>query len=158
MKTGVASLVIIVVCASFGFDQAQAGTEEEVTQTIIESFAHLNEQGTVMPDSYSKHGALEFWSSGGLLIEVTNRRADVFEAFSLQPKHLRVITLVEDEAAVALYYSEGSMKPKGYPAVSHYLTRVTQAFVKEDGQWKIRSSHWSPVGGGSGTSHASVVE
>ncbi len=53
--------------------------------------------------------------------------------------------------SVAVYYSEGSMKPKGSPAVNHYLTRATQVFVKEEGQWKIRSSHWSPVAGGSGT-------
>jgi hypothetical protein len=39
-------------------------------------------------------------------------------------------------------------------AVSHYLTRVTQVLVKEAGKWKIRSSHWSAITGGSGTSQA----
>jgi ketosteroid isomerase-like protein len=48
------------------------------------------------------------------------------------------------------------MKPKGAPAVNHYLTRVTQVFVKEDGKWKIRASHWSPISGGSGTTQTSL--
>jgi len=76
--------------------------------------------------------------------------------FNLQPKHIKVITLVEGQAAVAVFYSEGSMKPKGSAAVNHYLTRATQVFVKEEGQWKIRSSHWSPVAGGSGTTQAAL--
>ena len=39
----------------------------------------------------------------------------------------------------------GTAKPKGAPAVSHYMTRGTQVFVKEDGEWKVRSSHYSPI-------------
>jgi hypothetical protein len=39
--------------------------------------------------------------------------------------------------------------------VGHYLTRVTQVFVKEDGMWKVRSSHWSAVTGGAGTTQTS---
>ena len=74
----------------------------------------------------------------------------------MKPKHIEVIVLVPGKAAVAMYYSEGSMKPKGAAAVSHYMTRVTQAFVKEDNKWKVRASHWSPIQGGSGTSQTSV--
>ena len=58
---------------------------------------------------------------------------DEFESFSIEPKHIQVLTLVEGQAAVAHYYTEGAMKPKGSPAVSHYLVRVTQAYVKEGG-------------------------
>ena len=70
--------------------------------------------------------------------------------------HVLVVILVPKKAAVAMYYSEGSMKPKNAPAVSHYLTRVTQVYVKEGGTWKIRASHWSPVSGGSGTSQTAL--
>jgi hypothetical protein len=35
--------------------------------------------------------------------------------------------------------------------VTDYLTRVTQILVMEDGRWKVRSSHFSPLMGGSGT-------
>jgi hypothetical protein len=43
-----------------------------------------------------------------------------------------------------------------YPAVSHYMTRVSEVYVKEDGEWKLRSAHWSPVTGGSGTSQSAL--
>ena len=61
-----------------------------------------------------------------------------------------------DDVATALYYSEGSFKPQGYPAVTNYLTRVTTTFVKEDGRWKISVSHYSPITGGSGTSQTAL--
>ncbi len=50
------------------------------------------------------------------------------------------------------------MTPKGFPAVSHYLTRVMELWVKEDGKWKRRAAHWSAVTGGSGTSQSAVAE
>ena len=43
------------------------------------------------------------------------------------------------------------MKPKGSGLVPHYLTRVSQTYVKEDGSWVIRTGHYSPITGGSGT-------
>ena len=85
-------------------------------------------------------------------------RPGEFESFNIDVKHIHVTTLVPGKAAVAHYYSEGSMQPKGSPAVSHYLTRATQVFVKEDGKWKVRASHWSPVAGGAGTSQTALEE
>jgi hypothetical protein len=81
-----------------------------------------------------------------------------FEFFNLHPKHITVITLVPDQAAVAVFYAEGSLQPKGAPPVGRYLTRVTQVFVKEGGEWRIRSSHWSPLTGGAGTNQMSVEQ
>ena len=40
----------------------------------------------------------------------------------------------------------------------HYLTRVMAVFVKEDGAWKIRAAHWSPLTGGKGTSQTAIDE
>ena len=137
----------------------ESETVKEVRQTILDAndYSMKNQKG--MPDTYSKDGALEFWSSGGLLNWVRGDfEPEAFDSFSIKPKHIEVISLVEGQAAVAHYYSEGSLKPKGSPAVNHYLTRVTQVFVKEDGKWKVRSSHWSPVAGGSGTSQTSLDE
>ncbi|MDC1119267.1 nuclear transport factor 2 family protein [Gammaproteobacteria bacterium] len=71
-------------------------------------------------------------------------------------KHIEVIVLVEDQAAVAHYYQEAIMKPTGLPAVPNYRTRVTQVFVKEDGAWKIRAAHWSPLMSGAGTSQTVI--
>lgn len=136
---------------------ADEHVEDEIRQLLLEDNAFTLKNLKGQGDSYSKHGALEFWSSGGLLQEVDDSgRPEAFDNFNIKLKHIRVISLADGNVAVAHYYSEGSMKPKGSPAVGHYLTRVSQVFVKEDGEWKVRSSHWSPVTGGSGTSQTAL--
>ena len=149
----VIALAIAGTFACSGLAYAESDTEKEVKQAIIEANEYAKKNLTNRPDVYSQHGALEFWSSGGLLQEIAPGviAGGPWEVFNIQAKHIKVITLVEGQAAVAHYYWEGSMKPKGSPAVNNYLTRVSQVFVKEDGKWRIRSSHWSAVTGGSGT-------
>ena len=147
-----AAIVIAGLAISPSLAYGQSQTEQEVTQTILESAEYITTNLRGQTDGYSQHGALEFWSSGGLLHEIPpSGRPDAFDAINITPKHIKVISLVEGQAAVAHFYSEGTIKPKGAAAVSNYLTRVTQVFVKEDGKWKVRSSHWSAVTGGSGT-------
>ena len=153
MKNVFVAVAGLVLCSGFAY--AQSETEKEVTQTILDSNAYTNKNLKGQGDEYSSKGALEFWSSGGLLQEIApGGRPEEFDAVNITPKHIRVITLVEGQVAIAHYYTEGSLKPKGATAVNHYMTRVTQAFVKEAGKWKIRSSHWSAISGGSGTSQA----
>ena len=82
--------------------------------------------------------------------------AATWEQFALTPKHIKVITLVEDQAAVAMYYSEGSFHETGQNPVSHYMTRVTDVYVKEDGKWKVRAAHYSPIAAGQGTQQSSL--
>jgi len=138
--------------ASSGVSHAQTETEQEVKQTIIDGYEYVNTNLVSRAQDYSRHGALEFWSSGGLSNEIPSGDVEEYDAFNIQPKHIKVITLVEGQAAVAHYYAEGSMKPKGSSAVDNYLVRATQVYVKEDGAWKIRSSHYSAIIGGLGTS------
>ena len=141
-------IVIIVLCPATAF----AGDAEEVKRTIEDDFAYLNKNKR-SKNEYSKNGALEFWSSGGLLHKIdASGRPETYDEVNLSPKHIEVLVLAPGKAAAAFYYSEGSLKPKGSAGVDHYLTRVSQTFVKEGGKWKTRSSHWSPVKGGSGTS------
>ncbi len=165
MKKAVVVLFIASLVVGSGFALAQSvveksNTAKEVERTILESFESSNKSLTSRPEDYSREGALEFWSNAGMLHEVGpgGGRPNRYEIRSLNAKHIKVLTLVEGQAAVAHYYSEGSLQPEGYPAVSHYLTRVTQVFVKEDGEWKVRSSHWSPLQGGSGTSQAAEAK
>ena len=135
----VVALVIAGAFACSSLAYAESETEKEVKQTILEGNEYTNKNLTGRPDDYSQHGALEYWSSGGLLHDIApGGRPEPFEVFNIEVKHIKVITLVEGQAAVAHYYSEGSMKPKGSPAVNNYLTRVSQVFVKEDGKWKVR--------------------
>ena len=141
-------VVILVLCTAVAF----AGDAEEVKKTIEDDFAYLNKNKR-SKNEYSKNGALEFWSSGGLLHKIdASGRPETYDEVNLSPKHIEVLVLAPGKAAAAFYYSEGSLKPKGSAGVDHYLTRVSQTFVKEGGKWKTRSSHWSPVKGGSGTS------
>ncbi len=165
MKKAVVVLFIASLVVGSGFALAQSvveksNTAKEVERTILESFESSNKSLTSRPEDYSREGALEFWSNAGMLNEVgpDAGQPSRYEIRSLTPKHIKVLTLVDGQAAVAHYYSEGSLQPEGYPVVSHYLTRVTQVFVKEDGEWKVRSSHWSPLQGGSGTSQAAEAK
>ena len=133
-----------------------AGDVEEIKKQIMDNNKYFkkNKRGA---NEYSKLGALEFWSSGGLMQKVeSNVRPELYDYANLEVKHIEVIVLVPNKAAVAMYYSEGSLKPKNSAAVGDYLTRVTRAYIKEDGQWKVRASHWSPIQGGSGTSQTST--
>ena len=142
----------IAVISSF----LAAGDVEEIKKQIMDNneYFRKNKRGA---DEYSKLGALEFWSSGGLMQKVeSNVRPELYDYANLDVKYIEVIVLVPNKAAVAMYYSEGSLKPKNSAAVGHYLTRVTRAYIKEDGQWKVRASHWSPIQGGSGTSQTST--
>jgi hypothetical protein len=139
------------------FAHADEATEQEVIKAILDGNAYAKKNLKEQDDTVSKDGSLEFWSSGGLLQEVkAGSEPDEFESFNLDAKHIHVITLVPGQIAVAQYYSEGSMAPKGSVAVSDYRTRSTRVFVKENGKWKVRAAHWSPIAGGSGTSQSAV--
>tara|TARA_B100000378_G_scaffold16646_1_gene13319 strand:+ start:151 stop:639 length:489 start_codon:yes stop_codon:yes gene_type:complete len=145
-------LIIIIILPA----NVLAGDKEEIVKQITENNEYLKKNKRSLND-YSSEGALEFWSSGGLMQEIKpSGRPESFDSYNLTFKHIEVIILVPGKAAVAMYYSEGSMKPKGLPSVSHYMTRVTQAFVKEGDGWRIRATHWSPLTGGSGTSQANT--
>ena len=138
------------------FSMVSAGDVEDIKKQIMDNNEYSNKNNRSI-NEYSKNGALEYWSSGGLIQEIDpDGRPEEYDYFNIKVKHIEVVVLVPKKAAVAMYYSEGSMKPKNSPAVNHYLTRVTQAYVKENGKWKIRASHWSPIQGGSGTSQTST--
>lgn len=154
-------IMLIVGLVTFAAAPAHAdeATEKEVKQAIIDANDYTKENLEGQEDTVSSEGSMEFWSSGGLLHKVPAGLApQEFESFNIDVKHIKVITLVPGQAAVAQYYSEGSMQGKGEAAVHGYRTRATQVFVKEDGKWKIRAAHWSPIAGGKGTSSVAVPE
>jgi len=130
-------------------------TVSEVKAAIKAGLAYTREHLKSEPDEISQHGSAEFWSSGGLMNwSSPDAGQQSWDSFNLHAKHIKVIPLVDGEVALAMYYSEGSMKPAGYPLVSHYMTRVSEVYVKEDGKWKRRAAHWSAVTGGGGTSQS----
>ena len=136
---------------------AVADTADEIKALIMQDAADSRKNLSAGSEGISKHGALEFWSSGGLIQYIpADSPAATWEQFALTPKHIEVVTLVKDQAAVAMYYSEGSFHETGQQPVSHYMTRVTVVYVKEDGKWKERAAHYSPVTGGQGTQQTSL--
>lgn len=131
----------------------EGGVAAEVKAVIMEGNDYVRQHLKDQDGGVSKDGAMQFWSSGGLMQWVAaDSPPSEYDSFSTTPKHIKVIELPGGQAAVAMYYSEGSFQVKGKPAVGHYMTRVMEVYVKEDGKWKIRASHWSPIASGSGTS------
>ena len=134
-----------------------ADTASEVRQEILDNMTHMNQALNQDPMRISKLGSKEFFSSGGLLNHIDRTsKGNSFDVFEGSRKHIEVLVLVEGKAAVAHFYQEAVMKPKERPAVPNYRTRVTQVYVKENGSWKIRAGHWSPLMGGAGTSQTVV--
>ena len=132
-------------------------TTSEIREVILANLDYMNENSSQDPNRISSKGTSEFWSSGGLLNQIAQGSSEMrFEYFKGVVKHISVIPLVKDKAAVAHYYQEAVMQPEGLPKVPNYRTRVTQVFIKEDDQWKVRASHFSPLEGGAGTSHSVI--
>ena len=155
MKILLNTLIIAFVLSTSAFSQTNSVTNE-IKALILEDQRIANESNEQILN-YSEQGALEFWSSGGLLHTMTNElQVNRFDDISLQAKHIEVISIANGEAAIAMYYNEGSLKPLNGASVSHYLTRITQVFVKENDKWVVVAAHYSPVTGGSGTSQSSV--
>ena len=154
----IAKLVLIALMGAVLIPMiAAADSADEIKAKIMQDYADTQENLTEDSEGVSKHGSVEFWSSGGLMQYVpADAPAGSYEQFSVTPKHIKVITLVEDQAAIAMYYSEGSIHRTGLKPVSHYMTRVTEAYAKEDGEWKQRAAHYSPIASGQGTEQTSL--
>ena len=127
-----------------------ADTASEITAEIVNANAYVRENLKDMDTGISSKGSLQFWSSGGLVQAVAaDAPVGSYESFSLTPKHIQVVVIEEGKSAVAMYYSEGSFHEKGNQPVAHYMTRITEVYVKEDGKWKTRAAHYSPIAAGS---------
>ena len=155
MKKRLTSALALTLCVLSS--TVMADTATEVRQVILDDLAHANQELNQDPMRLSKDGSKEFFSSGGLLNHLDRTSGgNTFEMFQGSIKHIEVVVLVEGQAAVAHFYQEAMMKPTGLPVVPNYRTRVTQIFVKEEGDWKIRAAHWSPLMGGAGTSQTVI--
>ena len=155
MKKRLTSALALTLCVLSS--TVIADTATEVRQVILDDLAHANQELNQDPMRLSKDGSKEFFSSGGLLNHLDRTSGgNTFEMFEGSIKHIEVVVLVEGQAAVAHFYQEAMMKPTGLPVVPNYRTRVTQIFVKEEGGWKIRAAHWSPLMGGAGTSQTVI--
>ena len=157
MKNRFVSSLALTLTLSALSSTVMADTASEVRQVVLDQIAHMNQELNQDPMRLSKDGSKEFFSSGGLLNHLDRTSGgNTFEMFEGSIKHIEVVVLVEGQAAVAHFYQEAMMKPTGLPVVPNYRTRVTQIFVKEEGGWKIRAAHWSPLMGVAGTSQTVI--
>ena len=150
MKTRILPLLLLMVSINF-FAQTATEDIQEITEMIIQQQEQTNKT-QIDARNFSAQGNYSFNSTGGLLNYNPNPSAQKYDGMNLQAKHIRVVSLVAGKAAVALFYNEGSIKPKGYVAVDHYLTRISETYVKEKGKWVLVTGHYSPITGGNGTS------
>lgn len=159
MRKAVAVFVALLGAVALpgqGGAQTQNPVAQEIRDLIRASYQYSAENLEDEPGGYSSEGSLEFWSSGGLIQNVPpDEELRSYESFNLVPKYIWVISVAED-VAVAQFYVEGSYQEVGLSPVDHYFTRATQVYVKEDGEWKIRAAHWSPVQGGAGTQQTAI--
>ena len=152
-----ATLAIAVLGSMLLPGMALAGTAEEITAEILAANAYTRDNLKDMDSGISSKGSLQFWSSGGLIQRVSGSDPSAtYVSFALTPKYIEVVVLEEGKSAVAMYYSEGSFQETGRQPVAHYMTRITEAYVKENGKWVVRAAHYSPIAAGSGTNQSSI--
>jgi len=115
-KLALIALAVVVSVPMF----AVADTADEIKAMIMQDSADSRKNLSAGSEGTSKRGSLEFWSSGGLMQYIPADSPDAtWDHFALTPKHIKVVTLVEDQAAVAMYYSEGFFQETGQKLVSH---------------------------------------
>ena len=122
-------ITIISIFALISF--SYANDKDEITKEIVKAIDYLNKNKSTY-NNYSTDGALEFWSSGGLLNYIPKSGPNInYDLVNMKTKHIEIVVLVPKKAAVAMYYMEGSMKPEGSNwDVSNYLTRVSQTLLQ----------------------------
>ncbi len=150
--------IFILTGSAVAQDGQEAKDAKEIIATINKNIEETKKSLKASKSQNSAKGSQDFWSSGGLLVDLSPEFTYEFDSFNLSPKHITIISLVPGKAAVAAYYNEGSFKPKNSAKVDHYLCRVSVVFVNENGKWKARHSHFSPLRGGSGTSQTGSDE
>ena len=150
MKKLMLPVVLLFVSINL-FAQSAAKDVQEITNMILEQQKVTN---TTQIDArnFAEQGNYSFNSTGGLLNYNPRPKGNKFDGVNLQAKHIQIVSLVPGKAAIAMYYNEGSIQPKGYGAVAHYLTRTSETFVNENGKWVMVTGHYSPITGGQGTS------
>ena len=129
--------------------------DEKKVLAALEAYfdARTNKDWETVVSYESKSGTYGTNSDGSfhkpLVIQTAEGWASSNQGGVINVHYPEAIQLSDDVVFVRFYY-EGVIETAGNS--KPYRTRVTMNWVKEGGKWKTRSSHWSPVKGGSGTS------
>ena len=106
----------------------------------------LHSSGTMNGDS---NGSFWFRQESTVSAITANGWGSSNNKFNFKPRYIEVDVLEKGKVAIAYYYLVGSYTLRGVTK-SDYRTRVSQVFVTEGGNWKIKSGHFSPLHSGSG--------
>ena len=106
----------------------------------------IHSKGTMNGDS---NGSFWFRQESTVSAITANGWGSPSNKFDFKPKYIEVDVLEKDKIAIAYYYLVGSYTING-KSKSDYRTRVSQVFVKEGGNWKVKSGHFTQLHGGSG--------
>lgn len=128
---------------------SSSNTAAEVRAAVIDSHNRLRQtkrMGAADMPEFSLN------SNGNLLTYVPRGSMPVqrLVRFDLTPSNIHVTTLVEDAAAVAMFYSQGTVQFAGGPLIQGYRVRVSQTWVKGEDGWMVKTAHYSPMTGGQG--------
>ena len=104
----------------------------------------LHSGGTMNGDSNGS-----FWYRTPATVAAVTENQERDDEFNFTPRYIEVDVLDEGNIAIAYYYLVGSYKISGVEK-NDYRTRVSQLLVVEDGQWKVKAGHYSPLHSGSG--------
>lgn len=104
----------------------------------------MHSSGTMNGDS---NGSFWYMQESTLAAVTQNQQAG--DSYNFQPRYIEVDVLEKNKVAVAYYYLVGSYEIAGNEK-SDYRTRVSQIFVKEKGNWKVKSGHFTALHSGSG--------
>ena len=76
--------------------QLTAGDKEDIIKQLLANNAYAKKNNQTA-DEYSVNGALEFWSSGGLMQKIEPAgRPDKYDYMKIDFKHIEVIVLVPE--------------------------------------------------------------
>ena len=106
--------------------------------------ATMHSEGTRNGDSNGS-----FWYMLESTVKAVSEGITPKDEMNFTPRYIEVDVLEKGKVAVAYYYLVGSYKIGGV-SEDNYRTRVSQIFLKENGNWKVKSGHFSPLHSGSG--------
>jgi len=133
--------LLLVPTLTFAQDAQEKKDAAEIKAMIIKDADDMNKSLKLSEPNISARVAYDFWSSGGLLVDLTPDFRYKVDSCDVTPKHIKVISLVPGKAAVATYYNEGNFKLTDADPVDNYMCRVTMVLVNENGKWKKRHAH-----------------
>ena len=104
----------------------------------------MHSEGTMDGDSNGS-----FWYRREATVAAVTEGQSPENKFNFTPRYIEVDILEKGKVAVAYYYLVGSYNINSVQK-NDYRTRVSQIFVKEKGNWKVKAGHFTPLHSGSG--------